>query len=564
MGRAWVGWQAWVLPALFLLVPFEPRGVLEVGGLRLTLLEGFALVAVVCGAPWSAAVGRLVLRQPPIFLAWTFAGAHVLSAVATDVAPARSFRFALRMVALAVLAVVVACASPTARLRSLAALAIGGFVVAALAIAEGQGLRAIDPLLAAFREQPFNVGGVRRASAGSEYPNLAAACLAYALVALAAGSALRFRPPVAGALRFTALPLAAGSAFLAAGLMATYSRGGLLAAALGLAAVWAALPRGRRFPAIALASLCLTAVAWSAGRELTALRVASEGVTSWYGAVYEPAERELRLVAGSRTRTPVRVTNTGQRTWTHDGSFRLSHHWYSPAGMVSRDGARTSLGRDVAPRETVVLQAEVLAPLVPGDYHLLWDMVQEDVAWFSGQGVPPARVAVRIEAATSAPAAKDTPPPLAPSGEALESAGWRPGRMELWKLALGMWREHPFLGVGSDNFRWLHGPRAGRGAGNTHVYANNLFLETAATTGLVGLAALVATLIAVARQVWHSARSTDVVEGALAAGWLGLLTVVVAHGMVDYILAFTGHYLVLGLLIGSAAGLAVARPATSR
>jgi hypothetical protein len=35
---------------------------------------------------------------------------------------------------------------------------------------------------------------------------------------------------------------------------------------------------------------------------------------------------------------------------------------------------------------------------------------------------------------------------------------------------------------------------------------------------------------------------------------VGLAVAVVAHGFVDYLLAFTGHYLFFGFLIGAIAG----------
>jgi hypothetical protein len=37
---------------------------------------------------------------------------------------------------------------------------------------------------------------------------------------------------------------------------------------------------------------------------------------------------------------------------------------------------------------------------------------------------------------------------------------------------------------------------------------------------------------------------------------VSLLAFVAAHGVVDYVLAFTGHYLVLGFAVGTAAALA--------
>src|SRR5438132_874107 len=91
-------------------------------------------------------------------------------------------------------------------------LALGPFHFTVL---EGAGLRALDPVLAAFRETAFNVAGVRRATAGSEYPNLGAACIAYGLLSAVAWAARR---------RWSATPAVLLAAPFALGLLYTYSR----------------------------------------------------------------------------------------------------------------------------------------------------------------------------------------------------------------------------------------------------------------------------------------------------------------------------------------------------
>ena len=158
-----------LLPALLFFVPFEPRTpVAGLGPLQLTLLELFAFVAVAGSWTGWRAEARGWRDRLPVVLLGAFAAAHLLSAALTDVAPGRAFRFALRMVAMATLAAVVAAAPAPARERGLLALCAGGMLAAGLAIAEVQGVRALDPFLSAFREQAFNAGGLRRATAGSE------------------------------------------------------------------------------------------------------------------------------------------------------------------------------------------------------------------------------------------------------------------------------------------------------------------------------------------------------------------------------------------------------------
>jgi len=536
-----------VLPALVFLLPFEPRWpVLPLFGFQVTLLE---LAAAALGGALVWSVRRRVpalLRRPPLPLAFLglYAAAHVLSAAFAPAHRDLAAKFALRMVVMAGLGLAVAAAPPEAGRRALVALVASAAAVAALAVAEGAGLRALDPLLSPFREMPFNIGGSRRASAGSEYPNLAAAFLMAGMLA-ACG--------LAGAWRRPAAPLLPLAALFSVALLWTYSRGALVATGLGLAALAAAGWRQRRLAAPALAGLAVllaasAGFAWSG--EVHRLRLAAEGPGSWYGAAYAPAEGALSLRPAEVRATDVRVTNTGQMTWTAGGVFHLAYHWYDTRGRKLEDGRRTLLPRDIGPGETVVLRAELQAPPGEGRYVLAWDMVQERVAWFSDRGVTPAAVPVRVagDATAAAVVAPDNPIPAAPRG-------WAPGRAELWRLAFQLWRQRPLTGVGSDNFRWLHGPAAGQPFWDTRVFANNALLEAAATTGIPGVVALAGTLVATTFAAARRLRRGGA-AGSGAAALFALSVGLAAHGLVDYVLAFTGHYLLFGFVVGSAAGLA--------
>jgi O-antigen ligase len=536
-----------VLPALVFLLPFEPRRpALTAAGFQVTLLEAAAGTLAVA-LLWSVRRSLPgVLRRPPLPLACLglYALAHLLSAAFAPAHRDLAAKFALRMLVMAGLGLAVAAAPPEAGRRALLALVASAVVVAALAVAEGAGLRSLDTALGLFREMPFNIGGSRRASAASEYPNLAAAFLMAGMLAACGLAAAWARPAVL-------LPLAA---LLSAALLLTYSRGALVATGLGLAVLAAAGWRRRRLAASALTGLSVllvatAAFAWSG--EVYRLRLDAEGPASWYGAAYAPAEASLALRPGEVRHTEVRVTNTGDLTWKAAELFHLSYHWYDSDGVKLEDGRRTRLPADVASGETVVLRAELQAPPAEGRYLLGWDMVQERVAWFSDRAVAPAVVPVRVAGASTAPAAAPAaaaPVPAAPQA-------WQPGRAELWRLAVALWRERPVTGVGSDNFRRLYGPAAGQPVWDTRIFANNALLEAAATTGTLGLLALAgtlgATLLAAGRGLaWPG--ETGVHAAALFALAVGLAV----HGFVDYVLAFTGHYLLFAFVVGSAAGLA--------
>jgi hypothetical protein len=85
---------------------------------------------------------------------------------------------------------------------------------------------------------------------------------------------------------------------------------------------------------------------------------------------------------------PITLTNAGATTW-QPGAFNLGYHLYVPSGaLFVWDGVRTALPAAVAPGQAVTLNAIVKMPAGPGTYLLRFDVVQEGVAWFSGQGVP--------------------------------------------------------------------------------------------------------------------------------------------------------------------------------
>lgn len=539
--------QAILLAGLVCLLPFEPRRpAIPLFGFELTLLESAAaLLALPLAWLGRRRLAELLRRPPPALVAITlYAAAHVLSAALAPENGALAGKFALRMAAMAAYAWL-AAAVPAGHRLALVALAAVACAIAAAAVGEGLGLRALDPLLDRFRETPFNVAGSRRATAFSEYPNLAAGFLMGGLLAGVGVLAAR------GARRFLAVPFAA---LLGAGLLFTYSRGAFAATLVGLVVLTAVVlrraPRERVVPALsALGALGVCATSFACAGEVFRLRLGGEGTDRWYLAEYAPEETTLHLGAGELRTTPVRVANTGRKTWSRAEAFHLSYHWWDRERQVLADGERTLLPRDLAPGESAVLPAYVRAPAQPGEYLLVWDMVHEHTTWFSGQGVAPRTVPVVVGPAGAAGVPATDSRQVAPV-----VVGWQPGRAELWRLALGMWRERPLLGVGADNFRWLYGPRAGHAFWDTRVFANNLYLEAAATTGTLGLLALLATLgtavFAAGRVAWRTPRLVPV-----AAALCGLLSAVAAHGMVDYLLASTGHYLLLAVAVGLAASL---------
>ena len=188
--------QACCLGGLLLLLPFEPRRpTFELAGFQLTLLE---VAAALCAAGLAAALWRAGAAgccggrrcrcccsaptpQPtccPRSSHLTTRWRRSSSRCAWWPWPASPWRWPRR--------------APARAARASPRLAAAGALVAALGARwRASACARLDPWLARFREMPFNVAGSRRASAGSEYPNLAAAFVMYGLLAavprLAAG-----------------------------------------------------------------------------------------------------------------------------------------------------------------------------------------------------------------------------------------------------------------------------------------------------------------------------------------------------------------------------------------
>ena len=525
------------LAVLLLVAPFEPRFTVPVGFFRLSLLEA---VALPCFAVFAFASRRQPWRvrsSPALMALALMLGVALISASLASVDPARSLKFALRLGAMVTFAVLVSRLEDDDLKWGFRALTISGSLAAILAIAEGLGVRSLDVFLGVFREIPFNVAGIRRASAGSEYPNPGAAMILYALTAGA--TLLRSRP-------WLRASLIAG---LTLGLAFTYSRGAWLAGLVALVGLaWLERGRGRVAPILAY----LAVLGLFVGREeISQIRFGGENANDFYAAAYEaPSRHELR--PSERVVIPVTVTNAGRRPWRRSEEIHLSYHLYEHPGRPLVDGPRTDLPRDVPPGDSVTLDAILRAPAKPGEYLLMWDMVHEETTWFSGQGVKPgtARLTVGEE-----PGPAPSPPPSEKAAIAAipDTLAWRPSRLDLWTIAIRMWAENPFFGVGPDNFRWTYGTLAGKTVFDTRVFANNTFLEFAATLGALGVAAFGA---AVVFALWSGVRLAGTSEAARIA--LLILVAMLVHGLADYVLGFTGHYLVFGLAVG-----VLSRPATA-
>ena len=119
-------------------------------------------------------------------------------------------------------------------------------------------------------------------------------------------------------------------------------------------------------------------------------------------------------------------------------------------------------------------------------------------------------------------------------------------RLDLWQSSLDMLRDHPWLGVGLDNFVYLYQQiylREGAAAEPNLSHPHNWILHVWLELGIVGLVAFCGLLIRASQYAWRNVIGSTAgrlpraaVHGCPAwvvAGALGALTDMLVHGLID-------------------------------
>lgn len=120
-------------------------------------------------------------------------------------------------------------------------------------------------------------------------------------------------------------------------------------------------------------------------------------------------------------------------------------------------------------------------------------------------------------------------------------------RQEVWHFALAAWQQHPWFGVGMDNFAQVVDPS--RRA--LYPHGHNLYLNTLAERGILGALPLFAVLIAWGVTLWRRfpVASAPALDWVLWGGAATALFVSAAVGMVNTTLHHE-HGLLATLLLG--------------
>lgn len=552
LDRALVGSKA--LAASVLLVaavaPFERALPGDIFGFTITTSELALLVALALAAQaWRRHTASFEWRTPITLPLAAFVVCAFAAAAAAPELRASALRAAGRLMAGALLFVVVAnvARSPQAAKQIAATLLTAAAIVGVIAVLELAQVPWVLDALTAFRPGFHVVGGQLRATSTLVYPTITSMFLevAFALgLVWLASSWLAF----------------AGLALAAAGIIATFTRAGLITMAMSLVVYGAVLfIRRRNSPTpelqrrrwdgestrlLLLASVIVGLALMSRSPQMLVARMSTEGSQDWYGASYEAPQR-ITVRPDSFTDVPVTLTNRGRLTWQSSTAppFALSYHWLSAdtEEVVIFDGLRTPFAQAVAPGDEVTLQARLRAPGYPGTYLLIWDVVQEHRTWLTLEGVYPGRTIAVVEGpAVGAPL---------PTRGRMPASVMRMPRLVLWQTALPIARDHPVLGIGPDNFRHTYGRHLGLAAWDTRVHANNSYVEILVGMGAVGVAALVWLLIATARSAIRMLATADARLPLVAAAVAACLAIA-AHALVDSFLTFTPTYVAFAISAG--------------
>ena len=540
------------LPASVMLVaaaaPFERALPGSLFGFTLTTVELTIVIALAAGAmAWlrgAAIEWRTAITLPLAALV----GIAFVAAAAAPEFRGPAFRVAARLgvaVSLFIMVAHVAASEPAAK-RIVAALLASAAIVSLVAVLELAQIPWVLNALKAFRPGFHVVGGQLRATSTLFYPTIASMFLE---VAFALGLMWLATPPLrSGQASRVAF---AGLVLVGAGVIATFTRSGLITIALSLAIYGAVLFfRRRRWGSehsrLALLAAVLGAlVLMSRSPQMLLARMSVEGSQDWYGATYD-VPRRLTLRPDSFNDIAIGLSNDGRLTWQSERMppFALSYHFLQAdtEDVVIIDGLRTPFTQPVGPGDEVQVKARVRAPGYPGTYVLLWDVVQEHRTWLSLEGVYPGRTTVAVEG---------TPvgAPL-PSQGRMPAGAMRMPRPVLWQAAFDIARERPVVGIGPDNFRHTYGRRLGLATWDKRVHANNSYIEVLAGMGVIGGAAMAWLMFGALRFARRTLIEASDARLPIVAASFTACAAIAVHALVDSFLTFTPTYVVFAIAAG--------------
>lgn len=118
------------------------------------------------------------------------------------------------------------------------------------------------------------------------------------------------------------------------------------------------------------------------------------------------------------------------------------------------------------------------------------------------------------------------------------ASGLGSNRHDFYRVALDQFAEHPWTGVGADNFQQDY--LVARRSDETPRYPHSLEMRTLSQTGLVGALLLAGAIAAALMAATRSVRNGTGLAGAVAAGAVTAFAYWLVHGSVDWFWEFAG------------------------
>ncbi|MEM8904066.1 MAG: hypothetical protein AAGF02_10220 [Actinomycetota bacterium] len=325
-----------------------------------------------------------------------------------------------------------------------------------------------------------------------------------------------------------------GLALTSVALVLTYSRGGVVAALVGLVVV-AALVRGRR--------LAVTAVVVVGVMGATAL--VSDG---WVDRSSDDASivdfradvavaAALDVDAVDPPVVPVTLTNRSGRSWSASGAeaVEISARWMDGDGFVV-DEQRWPLDTDLGPGSSRTVELPLGVAVPDGDYVILWDVVIDGEAYFLQFSGGRSAMDVVVRGSDVGPVSG---PPVVPARTDLN-------RDEIWTLAEEAFRDRPVIGVGPMQLVLQAREEIPNNRRFPGSHAHSLIWEPLSAWGLLGTIPFMVLLVGGAWAAWRRRAAPT------GPAVLGGLAVVYVHGLVEWPLGHVGMSIPMAALLGLA------------
>ncbi len=275
------------------------------------------------------------------------------------------------------------------------------------------------------------------------------------------------------------------------------------------------------------------------------MRLSSESDQAWYQRQIT-VPNELAASADETVEIDVTITNNSTRSWRTNAVFpiRIGARWLGEDGNTVYREERWELEEVFRPNETKSFTLPLTTVRLGGTYLVQWDLVEQDIAWFSD--LTGERVLMRAVISGDAPAEDGTPASTEPRVIS-EPLPPDPTRIVLWRLGYQLWRTSPIFGIGLDNYRLQYGELLGLKTFNERLHSNNLYVETVVSFGAVGTGVF---FVWCGMLAWDFGRKLHARPSPLRIGIALAIIAYFVHGLLDYFMLFNATALLFWLLVG--------------